>query len=103
MPALKGRLQKESEQSFWAVKYKSYGSFFYIKHSKQSSEEISIKQWNGDTENERKYMCYDTEEKYETIQEVFFSLKGNMKQREKGDKDSSEQNALVPTLKCRIP
>lgn len=72
MTALKGRLQKESEQSFWAVKYKSYSSFFYIKNSKQPSEEIYIKQWNGDTENERKCMCYDTEEKYETIQEVFF-------------------------------
>lgn len=71
MPALKGRLQKESEQSFQAAKYKSSGSFSYIKHSKQFSEEIDIKQWNGDTGDERKYMWYDTQAKYEIIQEVF--------------------------------
>lgn len=71
MPALKGRLQKESEQSFQAAKHKSYDSFFYIKNTKQSSEEIYIKQWNRDPENEKKCMWYDTQEKYEMIQEVF--------------------------------
>lgn len=66
MPALKGRLWKESEQSFQA-KYKPYGSFFYIKNSKQSSVE-----WRH--RDERKCMWYDTEEKYETIQEFFIFL-----------------------------
>lgn len=76
MPAMRGRLWKESEQSVQAAKYKSQGSFFYIKNSKQSSQEICIKQGNGDSGDERKCMRYDTQEKYETIQEVslgFFS------------------------------
>lgn len=69
MPALKGRLWKESEQSFQAT-HKSYSAFFNIKNSKESSEEIYIKQWNGDMQQGRKCMWYDTQEKYETIQEL---------------------------------
>lgn len=62
---------KESEHSFQA-KYKSYGSFIYIKNSKVCTEEIYIKQWNGDPGSERKCMWYDAQQKYETIQEIFF-------------------------------
>ena len=99
MPVLKWRLWKESEPSFQAAKYKSHSSFSYIKHSQQFLEEIYIKQWNGDMGVERKCMWHDTEAKYEIIQDFFFK---EPKKRGKGEIKSLKQNALVPTLKCRL-
>ena len=98
MPVLKWRLWKESEPSFQAAKYKSHSSFSYIKHSQQFLEEIYIKQWNGDMRDERKCVWHDTQAKYEIIQDSFLR---NQKEREREIK-SLKQNALVPTLKCKL-
>ena len=98
MPVLKWRLWKESEPSFQAAKYKSHSSFSYIKHSQQFLEEIYIKQWNGDMGDERKCVWHDTQAKYEIIQDSFLR---NQKEKEREIK-SLKQNALVPTLKCKL-
>lgn len=84
MSALKGRLWKDSEQSFQA-KYKSYGSFFYINDNKQSSEYIYIKQWNGNM-GMKGNVCVMIHKKSMKLFRKLFLMKGNIKNREKGDK-----------------